>query len=167
MLASLGRRVVAAVIDWLLVAVVVFAAAPLLVHDFQQRYWGAIWTWSQATAEGSGQVGPMSEDLTHVGELLTYFLIGATLVYGFVALALYSRTVGQRLLGIAVSPVDKPEEKVGWNRGLARSLAWTLLSQGGGLFLILNAFSMSMALWHPKRQTIPDLLARTQVVRRG
>lgn len=148
-------------------AVVVFLVVPLFVNDFQHRYWGALWAWSEATSLANGQSVPMSDDLAHVAELLGYFLIGATLLYSTVALGVWSRTIGQRLLGIAVSPVGQPTDKVGWNRGIARSLAWTLLSQGGNIFLIINAFSASMALWHPKRQTIPDLLARTQVVRRG
>jgi uncharacterized RDD family membrane protein YckC len=90
-----------------------------------------------------------------------------TVVYGVVSLSVWSRTLGQRIVGIAVSPIDKLSDKVGWAPALSRSLAWTVLSQGWGLFLILNAFSISMILWHPKRQTLPDLLARTQVVRRG
>ena len=165
-LASIGRRFVATAVDWVLVAVVVFVAAPVFISDFQHRYWGAIWAWSEATTAAGGQSVPMSDDLVHVGELLMYVLIGATLLYNALALGVWSRTLGQRLLGIAVAPVDKPAAKVGWNRGIARALAWTLLSQGGGLLLIVNAFSGSMALWHPKRQTVPDLLARTQVVRR-
>lgn len=155
------------VVDWLLVAVVVFAAAPLVIHDFQSRYWGAVWAWSEATSLGGGQLLAMSDDLRHVGELLTYLLVGTTLAYNVVALGMWSRTIGQRLLGIAVAPVDQPGDKVGWSRGVARSLAWTLLSQGGTLFLIVNVFSGSMVWWHPKRQTIPDLLARTQVVCRN
>ena len=166
-LASIGRRLVATVIDNVLVAILVFGLMPLLVGDFQARYWGALWAWSEATVNANGQAVAMSDDLVHLSALVGYYLIGATLIYGFVALLFWSRTVGQRALGIAVSPVDKGKDKVGWAPALSRSLAWTVLSQGGGLFLIVNAFSLSMILWHPKRQTLPDLLARTQVVRRG
>jgi len=166
-LASIGRRLVATVIDNVLVAILVFGLMPLLVGDFQARYWGALWAWSEATVNANGQAVAMSDDLVHLSALVGYYLIGATLIYGFVALLFWSRTVGQRALGIAVSPVDKGKDKVKPGHALSRSLAWSVLSQGGGeVLLIVSAFSLSMILWHPKRQTLPDLLAGTQVVRR-
>src|SRR5665647_1047154 len=153
-LASFGRRFLATVIDNLLVSFAVTAVMPFFIGGFQDRVLAGL------------QAG-FTDDLNHLVVIVTYAMIATTVLYGTVSLGLWSRTIGQRISSIAVSPVDKPTEKVGWNRGLARSLGWTLLSQGGGLFLIVNAFSLSMILWHPKRQTLPDLLARTQVVHRG
>ena len=164
-LASFGRRFLATVIDNLLVSFAVTAVMPFFIGGFQDRVLAGMQA-LYADVLAGGQAG-FSDDLNHLLVIVTYSMIATTVLYGTVSLGLWSRTIGQRISSIAVSPVDKPTEKVGWNRALARSLAWTLLSEGGGVFLIVNAFSISMILWHPKRQTLPDLLARTQVVRRG
>lgn len=164
-LASFGRRTVATLIDTLLVVWAVTGVVPIFVTNFESRAWAGMKDYIAAVA-GGGQ-GTFTDDLSHLSMILTFSLIGATLVYGGICLGLWSRTLGQRITGIAVAPVEQPAEKVGWNRGIARTLAWTLLSQSTGLLLILNAFSVTMAVWHPKKQTLPDLLARTQVVRRG
>ena len=163
--ASFWRRLVATVVDNLLVSFAVTSALPFFVTDFENRVLAGMQAFYADFLSG-GQNG-FSGDLAHLLVIVTYAVMAVTVLYGLVSLGVWSRTLGQRIVGIAVCPVDKPTEKVGWSRGLARSLAWTLLSQAGGVFLIANAFSVSMALWHPKRQTLPDLLARTQVVRRG
>ena len=164
-LASFGRRLVATVIDNLLVSFVITGAMSVLVTDFQNRFLAGMRVLYDDVLVG-GQTD-IPDDLSHLLMLMTYAVVLATVAYGTVSLGVWSRTLGQRVAGIAVCPVDKHADKVGWSRGIARSLAWTLLSQGGGLFLAVNAVSVSMVLWHPKRQSLPDLLARTQVVRRG
>ena len=164
-LASFGRRFLATVIDNLLVSFAITAVLPFFVNDFQSRLITGMQAFYASLMAG-GQ-NAFTDDLNHLLQIMMYSAIVATVLYGSVSLGVWSRTLGQRALGIAVSPVDKPTDPVGWNRGFSRSLVWTLLSQGSGLFLIVNAFSISMILWHPKRQSLPDLLARTQVVRRG
>ena len=164
-LASFGRRFLATVIDNVVVSFAVTGVMPLFIGGFQDRVLAGAQTWYAGVLAGGSSV--FSDDLTHLSMIVTYAMIATTVLYGTVSLGVWSQTLGQRISSIAVSPVDKPTEKVGWNRALARSLAWTLLSWGGGLFVIVNAFSISMILWHPKRQSLPDLLARTQVVRRG
>lgn len=164
-LASFGRRLVATIIDNLLVSAVITAVMSVVIHDFQNRVLAGMQVLYHEVLVGGQSTLP--DDLSHLLMLMTYAVIIATVAYGIVCLGVWSRTLGQRVAGIAVCPVDKHADKVGWSRGLARSLAWTLLSQGGGLFLAVNAVSVSMVLWHPKRQSLPDLLARTQVVRRS
>ena len=164
-LASFGRRFLATVIDNVLVSFAVSAVVPFFISGFQDRVLTGFQAWYADLLAG-GQAA-LSDDLSHLVVVMTYVGMAFTVVYGVVSLSVWSRTLGQRIVGIAVSPIDKLSDKVGWAPALSRSLAWTVLSQGGGLFLILNAFSISMILWHPKRQTLPDLLARTQVVRRG
>ena len=164
-LAAFGRRFLATLIDNLLVSLGVSAVLPFFIGGFQERLLTGFQSWYADLLAG-GQAG-LSDDLSHLLVVMTYVGMAFTVVYGVVSLSVWSRTLGQRIVGIAVSPIDKLSDKVGWAPALSRSLAWTVLSQGGGLFLILNAFSISMILWHPKRQTLPDLLARTQVVRRG
>jgi uncharacterized RDD family membrane protein YckC len=88
------------------------------------------------------------------------------MVYGLVTLSVWSRTLGQRIVGIAVCPVDKGKERIGWRQAIPRTLLWTVLSQGPSVLVLIQMVSVSLALWHPRRQTLPDLIARTQVVRR-
>ena len=157
----------AAVLDSVLVWLVIFSLLPLFVSDFQDRFWGAILALGEATAASNGQAVAMTNDLIHVGVLVTYSLLGATVAYGLVALMFWSRTLGQRALGIAVSPVDRGKDRIKVPAALSRTLLWTLLSQGGELLLLPQLISFSLIMWHPKRQSLPDLLARTQVVRRN
>jgi uncharacterized RDD family membrane protein YckC len=164
-LASFGRRFVATVIDNVLVAFLVVTAMPFFVHDFQNR--ATIGMKAFYAAFLAGNQDAYTPDLQHLMTVILYTGIPLTVAYGVVCLGLWSRTLGQRLLSIAVCPLDQPDNKVGWSRGVARSLVWTLLSQGGSYFPLVNVFSVSMILWHPKRQSLPDLLARTQVVCRS
>lgn len=163
-LASFGRRVGATIIDTAVVSFAIGVFLPFFVTDAGDRLQKGLQELYGILAAGG--TGAMSADLAHLQVILTYSVIGATIVYGLVSLGLFSRTLGQRLVGIAVCPADAGRERVGWQHALLRSLVWTLLSQGGGFLYIVHFMSISLALWHPRRQTLPDLLARTQVVRR-
>jgi uncharacterized RDD family membrane protein YckC len=155
------------VLDTLVVMAVTFSLLPVFVSDFQNRFWGAFYSAAKATAEAGRQVGALSDDLTHMTTIATYSLLGATVAYGLIGLMLWSRTLGQRALGIAVSPVDRGKDRIQGPAAVSRTLLWTLLSQGGELFWLPQLISLGLIVWHPKRQSLPDLLARTQVVRRG
>ena len=162
-LASFGRRFLAAILDNLLVSFVASAVLPFVINDFQTRALNGMQDWYTQFVSGQGT---MSADLTHLIVITTYAQIAATLVYGLVTLSLWSRTLGQRIAGIAVCPADKGKDKIGWRQAIPRTLLWTLLSQGGNFLVLIQMVSVSLVLWHPRRQTLPDLIARTQVVRR-
>lgn len=162
-LASFGRRFLAAILDNLLVSFVASAVLPFVVNDFQTRALNGIQDWYTQLVSGQGT---MSADLTHLIVITTYAQIAATIVYGLVTLSLWSRTLGQRIAGIAVCPADRGKDKIGWRQAIPRTLLWTLLSQGGRFLVLIQMVSVSLVLWHPRRQTLPDLIARTQVVRR-
>jgi uncharacterized RDD family membrane protein YckC len=162
-LASFARRFVATILDNLLVAFVASAVLPFVVDDFQNRAMAGIKEWYAQLFTGQGT---MSAELTHLVVLITYAQIAATLVYGLLTLSLWSRTLGQRIAGIAVCPADKGKDRIGWRQAIPRTLMWTLLSQGGSFLVLIQMVSVSLVLWHPRRQTLPDLMARTQVVRR-
>ena len=125
-------------IDGFLVTVLAFVLPPLFISDFQNRCWGALYTWSQATAAANGQSVPMSDDLTHLGMVLNYCEIGITVAYGLLALLLWSRTLGQRAVGIAVSPLDHGKDRVTAPAAVSRTLLWALLSVTGSLWLALT-----------------------------
>ncbi len=162
-LASFSRRFLATILDNLLIAFVAGAVLPLFVDDFQNRAMAGMQEWYAQLVTGQGT---MSADLTHLIVMTTYAQIAATMVYGLLTLSLWSRTLGQRIAGIAVCPADKGKDKIGWRQAIPRTLMWTLLSQGGSFLVLIQMVSVSLVLWHPRRQTLPDLMARTQVVRR-
>lgn len=163
-LASFWRRAVATIFDNLLVAFAVGTVLPFFINDADSRLQNGMLDLYRSLL--SGGAGTMSADMSHLLVILTYSVIGATMVYGLVTLGFWSRTLGQRVAGIAVAPTDKGKERIGWRHAVLRTMVWTLLSQGGGFLIFIHLMSISLALWHPRRQTFPDLLARTQVVRR-
>jgi uncharacterized RDD family membrane protein YckC len=165
-LASVTRRVVASVLDNVLLSLVVFSVLPLFVSDFQSRFWGALYSFIQAAELAAGTMVNPSDDLTHMAVIVNYCLLGGSVAYGLIALMFWSRTLGQRLLGIAVAPVDRGKERIKGPAAFSRTLLWSLLSQGGDIFLIPQLISFGMILWQRKSQSLPDLIARTQVVRR-
>ena len=67
--------------------------------------------------------------------------------------------------GLRVVPLDEGRAtgRLEWSRVIARALIWVL---PGALSLrILTVADVLLPLWHPKRQTLHDLAARTQVVK--
>ena len=165
-LASFGQRFVATIVDNVVVLVLAFGVIPLFVSDFQNRFWGRLWSLSEDRVAAGGGAIELGPDLVHLGTLVTYASIGISLLYGVVALSLWSRTLGQRIAGIAVCPADKGKDRIGWREAIPRTLLWTVLAQGGNFLVLIQMVSVSLVLWHPRRQTLPDLIARTQVVRR-
>ncbi len=165
-LASFGRRVVASVIDRILVSFLAAIVRTIGFPDSAAEMTAAMEAWI-AALQASGGAAPPSDALNAQLTVLTVVTAVATFIYGVVLLGVSSRTFGQRMLGLTVVPVGEGEAKLGWPSTVSRSLAWTVLSNGTGtVMLIVQLISVSMAIWHPKRQTLPDLLARTQVVRR-
>lgn len=166
-LASVVRRVIASVLDNVLLSLVIFSVLPVFVSDFQSRFWGAIYSYFETAMAASGKVVSPSDDLAHMVVIVNYALLGGTVAYGLIALMLWSRTLGQRALGIAVTPLDRGKDRIKGPAAFSRTLLWSLLAQGGDIFLLPQLISFGLILWHPKRQSLPDLIARTQVVRRG
>ena len=162
-LASFGRRFLATILDTLLVSFVASAVLPFFIDDFQNRALAGMREWYTQLVTGQGTMGA---DLTHLILITTYAQMAATMVYGLLTLSLWSRTLGQRIAGIAVCPADKGKEKIDWRHAIPRTLLWTVLSQGPSFLVLIQMVSVSLVLWHPRRQTLPDLIARTQVVRR-
>ncbi len=93
--------------------------------------------------------------------LLLVFLAVIEVGYYWVPTALWGQTLGKRLLGIKV--VDAEGEPPGWGRAAMRELVGKFLS---GLSLGLGFL---VALFHPKRRALHDLVGGTWVVavRRG
>lgn len=95
------------------------------------------------------------------------------LAYHVLFLRWKGATPGKMALGIRVVPVDqgRTTAQLDWATAAARSALWLLPRLGGylpstvGLFLGLRLADVLLPLRHPKRQSLHDLVARTQVVR--
>ena len=87
------------------------------------------------------------------------------LAYNLPFLRVRGATLGMLACGLRVVPLDEGRSaaRLSWSSVVVRSLLWVLpwtLSLG-----ILSVVDALLPLWHPKRQTLHDLAARTQVVR--
>jgi uncharacterized RDD family membrane protein YckC len=77
-----------------------------------------------------------------------------------------SATPGKLLCGLRVVPVDHGHATgpLPWSSILIRSAFWVLPSINSFLSLI-TVLDVLFPLWHPKRQALHDLAAKTQVIR--
>ncbi len=164
-LAPWGLRLVGMVIDSLVVSVLATVALQLSVANLSERLQTEVLGFWSQVVQGSTQIEPSAEML-HLQTLLTIATVSVTLAYGLLCLLTLSGTLGQRVLGMRVVPVDHGHEKVSPGAAVLRTVAWSLLSSGYGLFQAVQIVNGLMPLWHPRRQTLHDLLSRTQVVRR-
>ncbi|MGI3786319.1 MAG: RDD family protein [Janthinobacterium lividum] len=95
--------------------------------------------------------------------MLVTFAIG--MAYHLPLLRLRGATLGQLACGLRVVPLDEGRSagRLPWPSVLVRALLWVL---PGALSLrILTVADVLLPLWHPRRQTLHDLAAHTQVVR--
>jgi uncharacterized RDD family membrane protein YckC len=94
---------------------------------------------------------------------LATFAIG--MAYHLPFLRARGATLGLLACGLRVVPLDegRSTQRLSWPAVLVRCVLWVL---PGALGLrILTVADVLLPLWHPKRQTLHDLAARTQVVR--
>lgn len=95
--------------------------------------------------------------------MLVTFSIG--MAYHLPFLRTRGATLGLLACGLRVVPVDEGRStaRLGWSTVVVRALLWVL---PGALSLrILTVADVLLPLWQPKRQTLHDLAARTQVIR--
>ncbi|GAA1435085.1 hypothetical protein GCM10009616_31240 [Microlunatus lacustris] len=167
-LAGWGWRVLAGVVDAVVVTVLVtLATLPLLVPMLGRMsvYFREV----VAAAERGLPQPPLDpQSLLSTGDqlLITLASVAITFVYHAVFLRWRAATPGKLLCGLRVVPVDRGQAEGGLDgrRAVSRSLVWAApgLNTLLGLFQLVDVL---FPLWHPRRQAIHDLVARTQVVR--
>jgi uncharacterized RDD family membrane protein YckC len=185
-LATWGRRVSAALLD-LVFQGLLLVAVLALARDFTDKYAAAAQTWAEkfysSLAAGQGAVPPMPDELLNGANLLTGVVAGLAFVYSLAFLVTWGATPGMRLTGLRVIPapllervaaplprsvtVAQAQAKLPVGRAVWRSLAWGLLASGFSYLVFVQLFSLLQPLWHPRRQTLHDLIARTLVIRRA
>ncbi len=164
-LASWGERFAATLVDWVVNVLLVAIVLTVAVKDFWARYSAESTAWADAVLAGQADLLSLSPELIHLGTVMTTTAAGVSLLYGVVLLGLWGATLGQRLLRLRVVPYGRGSAKLGWLQAVVRTAVWTILAQGGSFLLIVQLVNVLMPLWHPHKQTIHDLLARTQVVK--
>ena len=168
-LAGWWWRALAGLVDALLVGIV----SGLLTLPFYTeivRAFGVYFNDAMRAAQAGATTPPPQPNfagmLTGTDQLLMIlitFLIG--MAYQLPLLRVRGATLGMAACGLRVVPVDegRSQERLTWSVVLVRALLWVL---PWSLSLwILTVADVLLPLWHPKRQTLHDLAARTQVVK--
>ncbi len=167
-LAGWWWRALAGLVDALLVGVV----SGLLALPFYRELFaafGAWWSEAFALAQAGGQPPPapnfaaMISGTDRLLVMLVAFVVG--MGYHVPFLRVRGATLGLLACGLRVVPVDegRSSARLAWPTVLVRTTLWVL---PGALSLrIFTVADVLVPLWHPKRQTLHDLAARTQVVR--
>jgi uncharacterized RDD family membrane protein YckC len=166
-LAGWWWRALAMIIDYLILAVIGgILLAPIylrLIRAMSDAIAAA------ARAAQAGQPSPPlapADLLSATDQLLVAGVsVGLALVYIVVFLRWKAATPGKLVCGLRVVPVDKGLSRapLPWQTALVRAAIWVL----PGLFSLLAVITVIDALfplWHPKRQALHDLAARTQVI---
>lgn len=167
-LAGWWWRALAGLID----AALVGALTLLLTLPFYRPLlvaFGAWWNQAFALAQNGGQPPPtpnFAAMITGTDQLLVVLVtFAAGMAYHLPLLRARGATLGLLACGLRVVPVDEGRStaRLTWSCVLVRALLWVL---PGALSLrILTVADVLLPLWHPRRQTLHDLAARTQVVR--
>jgi uncharacterized RDD family membrane protein YckC len=168
-LAGWWWRALAGLVDALLVGVV----SGLLTLPFYRdivnavaAYWGEAYRAAQAgstTPPPTPNFAAMISGTDQLWVVLVTLVVG--LAYHLPLLRFRGATLGMAACRLRVVPVDEGRAtgRLEWSRVVVRALIWVL---PGALSLrILTVADVLLPLWHPKRQTLHDLAARTQVVR--
>jgi uncharacterized RDD family membrane protein YckC len=157
----------------LLDAVLVGTVSGLLTLPFYRDLLDALRTFYVATLRAAQTGGPVPATpnfaamMTGSDQLLVMrvtFAIG--MAYHLPFLRARGATLGLLACRLRVVPVDEGQSnaRLTWSCVVVRALLWVL---PGALSLrILTVADVLLPLWHPRRQTLHDLAARTQVVRR-
>ena len=147
-------------------------SATLRPTDFYRDLLGALRTfWDAALrAAQTGAAAPATPNFAAMISgtdqllvMLVTFVIG--MAYHVPLLRVRGATLGLLACGLRVVPLHEGRSSVRltWSCVVVRALLWVL---PGALSLrILTVADVLLPLWHPRRQTLHDLAARTQVVK--
>ena len=138
-LAGFGRRVVAGLLDVLVIATV----------------WAATFAWAWTTED------PATEEISDAAALVVLLVfVGTTPLYQWLAIGRFGRTLGKAALGIRVLRAEDAL-RVSYGRALGRGLSFEVLA----LFAFPLFISFLWPLWDKRRQALYDKMADTIVVR--
>ena len=171
-LAGWWWRALAGLVDALLVGVVSGLLSLPFYRDILNAI-GAYWGEAYRAAQAGSTTPPPTPNFAAMitgGDQLWVVVIALVvgLAYHAPLLRFRGATLGMALGGLRVVPVDEGRAtgRLEWSRVGARCLIWVVPNALGLFpFTLLTVADVLLPLWHPKRQSLHDLAARTQVVR--
>jgi uncharacterized RDD family membrane protein YckC len=168
-LAGWGRRLLARIVDGIVVGILSIALFPVIAPDVINDL--SVWLEEAANLVETGSTTfPELPDRLYTQ--LTAFSLASTLLalaYEVLLLKVASGTLGKLLLGMRVRLRDHPGP-LSWNTSALRALVWQGPQLLGGipvigfvasLFPLVNGL---WPLWDTKKQSLNDKAARTNVV---
>ncbi|HVD82461.1 MAG TPA: RDD family protein [Propionibacteriaceae bacterium] len=167
-LSSWWWRALAVVIDNVILSVII----TIVTFPVWQSLYAAWSSYFNAVLEAQRSgVAPPTMSVTDLISgrnqmILTMATLGIGMLYHVGFLRWKSATPGKLLCGLRVVPVDHGHATgpLPWSSILIRSAIWVLPSINSFLSLI-TVLDVLFPLWHPKRQALHDLAAKTQVIR--
>jgi uncharacterized RDD family membrane protein YckC len=169
-LAGWWHRLLAVALDWIFVSLL--AIVPAI--GIYRRLWAQVVVFFQesmraAQAGQSAPPTPTAADLLAPRDTLTLTLVGLgmALVYNIVFLRWRAATPGKLICGLRVVPVGQGQnrEALPWGTVLIRTVVW-VLPKVHAYLLAVRVVDALYPLRHPRRQSLHDLAARTQVVKK-
>ncbi|MGB5953680.1 MAG: RDD family protein [Ornithinimicrobium sp.] len=169
-IAGWWRRVLARIVDSILLGLLSLVLLPLVAPDFTATAQELVDAFS-AQAPDQDQVNSIVEQMTAQVARLSFASAVLSIVYETVFLKFLAATPGKLLVGVRVRLRDQagPLE---WNTCGIRALVWhgpsllavvPFLGNIAGLVQIVNGL---WPLWDAKKQSLNDKVAKTNVVRR-
>jgi uncharacterized RDD family membrane protein YckC len=155
------------VIDGLILATVsAIVLAPIylrLVREMSNAFAAIV----RAAQAGQPQPQLNATDLLSVDDQLaiTSVTLALQMIYLVIFLRWKAATPGQLVCRLKVVPLDvgRSQNPLPWPVILLRSAIW-VLPGALGVLVVFKLLDALFPLWHPKRQTLHDLAAHTQVV---
>lgn len=142
------------------------ASLPILLPALQ-RVLALVTTASPSGSSPSFELMLAAGELSPVRNLLLVVVqLAVGLAYHVLFLRRMAATPGKLVTGLRVTPVDQghSQERLGWGSVVVRALVW-LAPLASGWLLSVRVLDALLPLWHPKRQSLHDLAAKTQVIR--
>jgi uncharacterized RDD family membrane protein YckC len=167
-LATWWWRALAAIIDYMIISAIV----GVLTFPIWRSLYGAWTSYFNGVVEAQRQgLAPPTVSLTDLISgtnqlILTLATLGVAMLYHVGFLRWKSATPGKMLCRLRVVPVDRGHAPgpLSWSAAVIRAAIWVLPGISSFLSLITVADSL-FPLWHPKRQALHDMAAKTQVIR--
>lgn len=162
-LAGFWWRVLAAILDSLVLMVPLGMLQGPIMGDAIALYEG--WLNDMLLNPSTdGSIPPLPDGI--IGPYLTYVLVSVLVwaAYRIVMVARFGATLGKLATGLrVVRDGDQSLALVGWNTATVRELLGVVFAQIP-LLGVVDALAM---LFNPKKQTIHDMIAKTQVVKKS
>lgn len=169
-LASWWWRVLAVLIDAVIVgAIAALPSAGIYARVFRQV--GLVLEEaSRAAQTGQPYSMPSATDMISTSDQLALNLIAVAvgLIYHVLFVRFKGATPGKMACRLRVVPTDvgRHTGMLPWGTSVIRALIW-VLPKAFSLLSLFRLLDALFPLWHPKRQALHDMAAKTQVVKLG